>query len=156
MFTISANARHARRWSALALTAALAACAASPAIAPGQGVNVGEASQLRKIVPAEELEQSAAAQYATLVQQASAKGQVAAPGDPQLTRLQKISQRIIPQASRFNPRATNPSARVAGHCVRIARPVASSATGRKTQDPEPVMRAAPNSPSQFSALSTSG
>jgi predicted Zn-dependent protease len=91
---------------ALALCAAVAACAASPEIAPGQGVNVGEASQLRKIVPAEELEQSAATQYATLIQQSGAKGQVAAASDPQLTRLQKISQRIIPQAPRFNQRAT--------------------------------------------------
>ena len=83
----------------------LASCANSPAIAPGQGVNVGEASQLRKIVPAEELEQSSATQYASLVQQASAKGQVAAANDPQLARLQAISTRIIPNASRFNPRA---------------------------------------------------
>ena len=84
---------------------ALASCASSPDVAPGQGVNVGEASQLRKIVPAEELEQAAATQYAGLVQQASAKGQVAAAGDAQLARLQKISQRIIPHASRFNARA---------------------------------------------------
>ena len=85
----------------------LAACAGSSSIQPGEGVNVGEASQLRKIVPAEELEQSSATQYAGLVQQASAKGQVAASGDPQLARLQKISQRIIPHASRFNSRANS-------------------------------------------------
>ena len=83
----------------------IAGCAASNEIAPGQGVNVGDASAIRKIVPAEELEQSSATQYAGLVQKASAEGKVAAASDPQFIRLQKISQRIIPQASRFNARA---------------------------------------------------
>jgi predicted Zn-dependent protease len=86
---------------------ALASCAGSNSIQPGEGVNVGEASQLRKIVPAEELEQTSATQYAGLVQQASAKGQVVAATDPQFVRLQKISQRIIPHASRFNGRANS-------------------------------------------------
>ncbi len=97
---------NARQLAGLIAIAALAACAGSPEVAPGQGVNVGEASQLRKIVPAEELEQSSATQYAGLVQQASAKGQVAAPSDAQLIRLQKISARIIPHAGRFNARAS--------------------------------------------------
>ena len=101
-----AHYRKAALLAAIALaSAALVSCAASPGIAPGQGVDVGEASQLRKIVPAEELEQSAASQYTGLVQQAAAKGQVVAATDPQFVRLQKISQRIIPQAARFNPRA---------------------------------------------------
>jgi predicted Zn-dependent protease len=86
---------------------ALASCAGSSSIQPGQGVNVGESSQLRKIVPAEELEQTSATQYAGLVQQASAKGQIVAATDPQFVRLQKISQRIIPHASRFNGRANS-------------------------------------------------
>ncbi len=95
-----------RRLASSALCVALAACSGTSDLKPGEGVNVGEASQLRKIVPAEELEQSSATQYATLVQQASAKGQVAAAGDPQLARLQNISKRIIPHAARFNGRAT--------------------------------------------------
>ena len=56
----------------------------------------------------------------------------------------------------FRPRATNPPASAAGRCASIARPLASSATGRNTQAPEPVIRASPNFPSHFSALSTSG
>ncbi len=88
------------------LTAAAVASCAAPDIKPGEGVNVGDASQLRKIVPAEELEQSSQTQYSALLQEASGKGLVAKPGDTQLIRLQKISQKIIPQASRFNSRAT--------------------------------------------------
>jgi predicted Zn-dependent protease len=90
---------------AAALAVTLSACANSPQVAPGQGVNVGDASPLRKIVPAEQLEQSASQQYAGLVEKAQAQGQVAQANDPQLQRLQRISQRIIPQASRFNNRA---------------------------------------------------
>ena len=56
----------------------------------------------------------------------------------------------------FRPRATNPPASAAGRCASIARPLASSATGRNTQAPDPVIRASPNFPSHFSALSTSG
>jgi len=105
---VSGRTAHARRNAIAASVAALAlaSCAASPGL-PGQGVNVGEASQLRKIVPAEQLEQSSATQYTGLVQQAAAKGQVVAAGDAQFLRLQKISQRIIPQAARFNPRASS-------------------------------------------------
>ena len=52
----------------------LGACANSGQVLPGQGVNVGDASQIRKIVPAEDLEQSAATQYAGLVQELSPCG----------------------------------------------------------------------------------
>ncbi len=85
---------------------ALAACANQGAITPGGGVNVGESSSLRKIVPAEELEQSSSQQYAQLVQQNAAGGTLAQDGDKQLARLRRISARIIPEASRFNTRAS--------------------------------------------------
>lgn len=96
------------RWtfkSVLIAAVALAGCAAQGNVIPGAGVDVGDASQLRKIVPAEQLEQSSATQYATLLQENSAKGALTQEGDPQLGRLRNISARIIPQVTRFNPRA---------------------------------------------------
>ncbi len=84
---------------------ALAGCAAQGQITPGAGVDVGDASQIRKIVPAEQLERSSATQYAALLQENAAKGTLAKDGDPQLARLRKISARIIPHVSKFNPRA---------------------------------------------------
>jgi predicted Zn-dependent protease len=96
------------RWtfkSVLISTVALAGCAAQGNVIPGAGVDVGDASQLRKIVPAEDLEQSSAAQYSGLLQEHTAKGTLAKDSDPQLARLRKISARIIPQVAKFNPRA---------------------------------------------------
>jgi predicted Zn-dependent protease len=96
------------RWSLyLSSLAALAVagCAAQGQIVPGAGVDVGEASQIRKIVPAEQLEQSSSSQYAALLQENAAKGTLAKDGDPQLVRLREISARIIPQVTKFNPRA---------------------------------------------------
>lgn len=84
---------------------AVASCAGDGAVIPGGGVNVGDSSQLRKIVPAEELETSAAQQYAALIQKAQADGTLAPETDPQLIRLRTIASRIVPEASRFNPRA---------------------------------------------------
>lgn len=84
---------------------ALAACAGQGQISPGGGVDVGDASAIRKIVPAEQLETSAAQQYGTMLQTASQKGELAPEGDKQLVRLRAIANRIIPEAKRFNPRA---------------------------------------------------
>jgi predicted Zn-dependent protease len=90
----------------IAAVAVIVTACAAPDIKPGQGVNVGDASTLRKIVPAEDLEQSSQTQYGALLQEAAGKGLLAKAGDPQLARLQRISKRIIPQAARFNSRAT--------------------------------------------------
>ena len=77
-----------------------AAISAVPALAQ---VKVGEASRLRHLVPAEELEQAANQQYAELIQQA--KGSLVASKDPQNQRLQRIAQSLIPHATAWNPRA---------------------------------------------------
>lgn len=69
------------------------------------GVNVGEASSLRKLVPAESLEKSATHQYGQLKQQAAAKNALAGDDHPQVLRLRAIAARIVPFANRFNPRA---------------------------------------------------
>ena len=70
-----------------------------------EGVEVGESSRLAKLVPAAEVEGAARQQYGELLQQAAAKHALAPPDHPQLQRLRRISQRLIPQAGQWNERA---------------------------------------------------
>lgn len=88
----------ARRAFLLAAGAAVAA----PALAQ---VDVGAPSAARNIVPAEDLEQAGAQQYAQLLAQARQKGALAPDGNAQLRRLRAIAARIIPFAPQWNPRA---------------------------------------------------
>ncbi|NML42354.1 M48 family metallopeptidase [Ramlibacter sp. G-1-2-2] len=83
------------------LMAAMAA-AAAPALAQ---VDVGQPSQLRSLVPADDLERAAAQEYSQLLQQARAKHALAPDSHPQLQRLRAISRRLIVDAPRWNPRA---------------------------------------------------
>ena len=69
------------------------------------GVKVGKASVLRNLVPAETLEKQAAQQYLQLTQSAASQKALAPEDYPQLQRLRAIAARIIPHATRFNPRA---------------------------------------------------
>ena len=97
--------RHLPRWALL-----LALCSALP-MAPLQaqdgGVNVRGESKLARLVPAAEVEQAAAQQYAALKQEAAQKGLLAAPNDPQLQRVRAVAQRIMPFAGKWNARAGN-------------------------------------------------
>lgn len=70
------------------------------------GVQVGETSSLRKLVPAEQLERSASLQYAQMKQDAASKRALAPDNHPQLQRLRLIANRILPFAPRFNPAAS--------------------------------------------------
>jgi Zn-dependent protease with chaperone function len=81
--------------------------AASSTVAGGAlaQVNVGEASTLRKLVPAGQLENAATQQYSQLLEQARAKRALAPESHPQVQRLRAIAQRLIPQATRWNERA---------------------------------------------------
>ena len=89
---------NARRGFLLAAGAAVA----GPALAQ---VDVGGASSMRRLVPAESLERSAVQQYAQMLAQARAQGALAADGNPQLMRLRAIAQRLIPFAAPWNERA---------------------------------------------------
>jgi predicted Zn-dependent protease len=91
---------------AAGLIAALAALlpAAVPA-ASEDGVNVGKPSVLRNLVPAEQLERQSAQQYGALKRQAADARALAPDGHPQVQRLRAIARRLIPYATRFNPRA---------------------------------------------------
>ena len=66
---------------------------------------VPEKSKAINLVSAEEVERLSQVQYRQLLQQASGKGVLAAAEDPQLQRLHRIADRIVPQAARFNTRA---------------------------------------------------
>ena len=78
--------------------------AAAPALAQ---VDVGEASSLRKLVPAEILEDAARQQYAQLLAQARTQRALAPAGHLQLERLRAIARRLIPFTVRWNPRAAD-------------------------------------------------
>lgn len=70
-----------------------------------EGVNIGEPSKLRNLVPATQIEQSAAGQYAQMLKQADAKQALARSDHPQLIRLRSIGAKLVPHAVRFNSRA---------------------------------------------------
>ena len=69
-------------------------------------VDVGNASYMRRLVPAEMLENSATEQYQQLLQQAKSQGALAGPDNAQLQRLRAIAQRIIPYTPQWNSRAS--------------------------------------------------
>ena len=65
-------------------------------------VDVGQASSLRKLIPAETLEQSARQQYSQTLVEASNKGVLAPDDYPQLKRLRAIANRLIPFTAQWN------------------------------------------------------
>ena len=97
------NSAWAGRRAFLLGAGAVGAAAAVPALAQ---VDVGPSSNLRKLVPAEELETAATAQYAKLLSDARAKGALAPAGNAQLQRLRGIATRLIPQTAQWNDRAS--------------------------------------------------
>ena len=72
-----------------------------------EGVDVGRNSLFSSLVPAETVEQSAAQQYAEMLQQAAAQDALGGKNHPQVRRLRAMAQRIIPHAMGWNPRARN-------------------------------------------------
>lgn len=68
-------------------------------------VDVGNASYLRRLIPAETLETSSADEYQKLLQQAKAQGALAGSDNAQLQRLRTIAQRLIPYTAQWNDRA---------------------------------------------------
>ncbi|OGB41332.1 MAG: peptidase M48 [Burkholderiales bacterium RIFOXYC2_FULL_59_8] len=71
------------------------------------GVAVGGNSVFSRLVPADTVEQSAAEQYAQMLQQAAAKNALGGKNHPQVKRLRAIARRIIPHAVGWNPRAAS-------------------------------------------------
>ena len=92
---------HARR-AFLQLGGSVGALAALPTWAQ---VDVGQASRLRHLIPAQELEQAASQQFTQLIQQAHAQGALADNADPTTQRLHRIAKDLIPHTYAWNARA---------------------------------------------------
>ena len=89
------------------LTAVLAICLAGaglPTLAR-EGVEVGNNSSFAKLVPAEQVERSAAQQYLQVLSQADSKRALVPKDNPQVVRLRAIARKIIPFAMEWNQRA---------------------------------------------------
>ena len=86
----------------LLATVGAASSIAVPALAQ---VDVGPSSNLRKLVPAEQLENAAEQEYAKLLADAKASGSLASASNPQLQRLRAIAARLVPQTAQWNDRA---------------------------------------------------
>ena len=79
--------------------------AADTAWAQSSAVDVGEASRLRKIVPAEALERSADEQYRALLGNARQAGRLVPSTDPRAQRLRAIAADLLPHVEQWNPQA---------------------------------------------------
>ncbi len=66
---------------------------------------MGNESVFAKLVPAGDVEKSAAQQYNQMLQQAAAQKAVGSDNNPQVQRLRRIAQNLIPFAQEWNPRA---------------------------------------------------
>jgi len=102
--------RHAfdpRRRRALAAGCVACACAGGwrLAFAQADGVAVGDKSKVLGLASAESVEKAAATQYRQLLREAAGQRALAPDDHPQLQRLRRIAQRMIPLAPRYNERA---------------------------------------------------
>ena len=68
-------------------------------------VDVGKSSALRKLVPAERLEEAAGQQYAQMLAEAKAQRALAPDNHPQLLRLRAMASKLIPFTLPWNDRA---------------------------------------------------
>jgi predicted Zn-dependent protease len=87
------------------LAAAAATVVASGAVAARDGVKLRHSSYLAKLVPASMVENQSLAQYNQLTREAFQKRVLLGDNDPQVARLRKIEQRLLPFAPAFNDRA---------------------------------------------------
>ena len=88
-----------------AILALAVAWGLSPLAHAREGVDVGGNSVLAKLVPAEQVEQSAKQQYVQLLNQADSKRALVGKDNAQVVRLRAIAQKIIPFTLEWNPRA---------------------------------------------------
>lgn len=83
-----------------------AAAASLPAVAQdGVQGDVGKTSRWTKLVPADQVEQAAAQQYAQMRREASQQRALAPANHPQSIRLRSIADRLIPHTLPWNARA---------------------------------------------------
>ena len=106
-----AKPTESHRWSSRRgfLLAAGAGVAAASGLAPEPAeaqVDVGQASALRNLVPAQQLEGAAAQQYSQMLAEARAKNALAPDSHPQLLKLRTIARQLIPHATPWNDRSS--------------------------------------------------
>ncbi len=104
---LNRNMKLLERWmSGLAMAAVLMAVPGATATAQArEGVEMRGTSAFARLVPAEDVERSASAQYAQMMQEANAKKALAPKDNPQLMRLRAIATKIIPFSLEWNDRA---------------------------------------------------
>jgi predicted Zn-dependent protease len=101
------------RLKRVAVLVTLCASVASVPAAPREqqvvqdGIAVRPLTRWSMVIPEEEVNRQAAQQYVALLGQAREKGGLVPASNPQVQRLRAIAQRIIPQTSRWNPKAAN-------------------------------------------------
>jgi predicted Zn-dependent protease len=96
----------AKRLSGVLSSVAMAAALlVSPLVSAREGVEMRGTSVLARLVPAEDVERSASAQYAQMMQEANGKKALAPKDNPQLIRLRAIATKIIPFSFEWNDRA---------------------------------------------------
>lgn len=91
-----------RRFGAAVLVAGMAVALPSWS---REGVDVGPPSRLSGLISAEQIEQAAAQQYRELLRKAAEQGALAPANHPQLVRLRRIAERLIPHTYEWNSRA---------------------------------------------------
>jgi hypothetical protein len=93
-----------KKYFLFSLIALLGACSSSSRqVGPTDGVRVGDSSSLKDMVPASQLEASAARQYNAMKQKAAEKNALAPDNHPQVIRLRAIAKKILPHAYAWNP-----------------------------------------------------
>jgi hypothetical protein len=107
MMMLNVSKKRPTRWvSGLAVACALLALPAALLTAEARdGVEMRGNSVFAKLVPAEDVERSAGAQYAQMMQEANAKKALAPKDNPQVIRLRAIATKIIPFSLEWNDRA---------------------------------------------------
>lgn len=70
-----------------------------------EGVKVRRLSIVRNLIPAAQIEQSAAQQYLALKSQAASRRALVPAEHPQSQRLQRIARDLLPHAAKWNPRS---------------------------------------------------
>ncbi len=95
-----------KTWGTFVSFVLLSACSTSNHSArPSDGIQVSEGSSLKSMVPASQLEASAAKQYSAMKQKASQKNVLAPDNHPQVVRLRAIAKKILPHAYAWNPQS---------------------------------------------------
>ena len=94
-----------RVWISIAVSLALALGAGHLLAREGVDIDASKESAFTKLVPAAEVESSAHQQYREMLKAAAEKNALAPETYPQLVRLRRIAQELIPHSFEWNPRA---------------------------------------------------